>query len=156
VEHIVGYEITAAVLVLAWVVIAQLIARPLVRVPFVGGFLAAIGLAAMIALVTVHVVDGTDATLMAISWVIGVGLAVARASLVRMWLDGGRIMRRGGALTTALWIVAVAQHLAIDLLLPPGVGVATIAFFFGSSLVAQWIVMSRRARPIRARLSMFA
>ncbi|WP_018178768.1 hypothetical protein [Jongsikchunia kroppenstedtii] len=96
-----------------------------------------------------------DIGLVAVSMLVGVGLAAARAHTVRLHRDeSGQVWRTGTAATLVLWIVAIAQHVAIHLVVDPGLASASLMLYFGAVLLVQNLLVTRRAerqfgRPMR-------
>jgi hypothetical protein len=77
---------------------------------------------------------------------------VARALTVRVWRQGGQLMRKGTWLTAVLWIVAVAAHYGYDAVVAghitgktgASVGNATILLYLVISLAVQQFVLLKR------------
>ncbi|GAB3917654.1 hypothetical protein GCM10011575_31120 [Microlunatus endophyticus] len=139
--------------ILTLVLVQQLRVRRLRHIPYVGSFLTVIGTTAFVILVVKHVVTVDEALLMVCSLAVTVGLAVIRGGITRLRRDiDGTILRQGGLLTVVLWLVAIGQHIAVGLLLPAGVGLATLSLFFGASLVTQVLALDVRARNLPDRV----
>ena len=148
IEDVVGLAILALVLV------QQLRPRPVRRIPYLGGVLAVIGSVALATLVLKHVVSPAGTALLLTSLAVTAVLGIVRGLVTRVWWDADRgLLRQGGALTVILWLVAIAQHIGADLLLPPGVGIATLSLFFGVSLVSQVVTIGVRSRGGAAQLA---
>ncbi|KAA1395374.1 hypothetical protein [Aeromicrobium ginsengisoli] len=142
-------QVVAAVVVVL-ILRRQVRLRRLRRWPHLGMFLTALGVAASTILVVKHVTSLADDSLLVASAIATTALAVARGRIMRLGRDdAGQVVRQGGALTVVLWLAALAQHIGVDELLPPGVGAATLSLFFGLSLVAQTLVLNHRARDLR-------
>ncbi|MGH3264928.1 MAG: hypothetical protein ACRDNS_23380 [Trebonia sp.] len=88
------------------------------------------------------------------SAILAVGFGVLRATTVRLRRgEDGQLLRKGTWLTAMLWIVAVAAHLAFDVLIAGGasegkgdIGTATLALYLAASFGAQQMVMLKRAK----------
>ena len=142
-------EYAIGAVILGLVLIQQLRARPLRRVPVAGIFLAAIGTAALMVLAIKHVISNGQLELILLSLAITASLGAARGLLTRLWREGQTVWRQGGYVTILLWMLAIAQHIAFDIVLPRGVGLATLSLFFGVSLISQFIVAVIRTRNAR-------
>lgn len=143
IEYAVGTVICGLVL------FQQLRARPVRRFPAAGIFLAAIGTVALTVLAVKHVISNGQLELILLSLAITAMLGVARGALTRMWREARKVWRQGGFTTILLWILAIAQHMAFDLALPRGVGLATLSLFFGVSLISQFTTITIRSRAAR-------
>jgi hypothetical protein len=79
---------------------------------------------------------------------------VARAITVRVWRQGGLLMRKGTWVTAILWIVAVAAHYGYDDLVAghitgkngSSVGNATVLLYLMISLTVQQFVLLARVK----------
>jgi hypothetical protein len=79
---------------------------------------------------------------------------VARAITVRVWRQGGLLMRKGTWITAILWIVAVAAHYGYDDLVAghitgkngSSVGNATVLLYLMISLTVQQFVLLARVK----------
>jgi hypothetical protein len=79
---------------------------------------------------------------------------VARAITVRVWRQGGLLMRKGTWVTAILWIVAVAAHYGYDDLVAghitgkngSSVGNATVLLYLVISLTVQQFVLLARVK----------
>ena len=132
--------------ILVFVLVQQLRARRLRPFPVIGSFLAVIGTISLVILVVKHVVTPEQTAVMVGSLAVTAALAVARGFVTSLWrAHDGSLMRQGGGITSALWLLAIGQHIVADTVLPPGVGIATLSLFFGVSLVAQVVTLGRRA-----------
>lgn len=133
--------------VLAWLLYGQLRARPLTGSFSVPLILCAVGVAALVSASRVHPM--TPATL-AILAALLIGdaslLGALRAYTVRLWQDGGRVMRQGTWLTLLLWIAGVAIHVWIGQ--AGGIGTSDLLLYLGVTLAAQRLVLQARARHL--------
>lgn len=90
------------------------------------------------------------------SLVLAAVMGVLRAVTVRLWRgDDGQLLRRGTWLTAVLWVVAVAAHLGLDLLVTGGpagqqgsVGNASIVLYLAVSFGVQQLVLLNRAQRL--------
>jgi len=88
------------------------------------------------------------------SLVLAAVFGVARALTVRVWRQGGQLMRKGTWLTGVLWIVGLAAHLGFDYLVAGhvngtnggNVGDATILLYLVVTLTLQQFVLLARVR----------
>ncbi|MFE6686424.1 hypothetical protein ACFVFQ_08075 [Streptomyces sp. NPDC057743] len=135
--------ITAVVLV--WLLSRQLTERPLRERSPVGLVLLVIGAVETGVYVTSSPLSWRDGAVVVASLAVGVLLAAVRAFTVRLSVRGGRVMRQGTALTAALWIVSLGQHFLIDTAVAAQLGAVTVLFYFGVVLLAQQLVLVRRA-----------
>ena len=79
---------------------------------------------------------------------------VARAITVRVWRQGGLLMRKGTWITAILWIIAVAAHYGYDDLVAghitgkngSNVGNATVLLYLVISLTVQQFVLLARVK----------
>ncbi|MFJ5677616.1 hypothetical protein [Streptomyces sp. NPDC093097] len=138
-------NLAIAALVLVWLLSRQLTERPLRERSPVGLVLIAIGAVETGWYVTSYPLTWRDGALVAASLAAGVLLAAVRAFTVRLSVREGRIMRQGTALTAALWILGLAQHFLIDTAVAAQLGAVTVLFYFGVVLLAQQLVLVRRA-----------
>jgi hypothetical protein len=88
------------------------------------------------------------------SFVVGAGLAVARAYTVRLWFAEHLLLRQGTWLTVGLWLVAFGVHALAGLLvrhLPGGFGLesATGMLYLAMSSLIQQAVLVQRGRRMR-------
>ncbi|TDP96675.1 hypothetical protein [Labedaea rhizosphaerae] len=140
-------NIAVTVLVLAFLLSRQLAVRPLRERSMIGLVLLVVGLVEAGQFVSAHSLDAGDLALLVLSLAIGCALAVVRALwTIRLWVQDGRTMRQGNALTALLWVVSLGQHLAVDKVVLAGAGSATILLYFGVVLVVQREVLVLRAR----------
>jgi hypothetical protein len=88
------------------------------------------------------------------SLVLAGAFGVARAMTVRVWRQGGLLMRKGTWITAILWIVAVAAHYGYDDLVAghitgkngSSVGNATVLLYLVISLTVQQFVLLARVK----------
>lgn len=140
-------NIVITVLVLAFLLTRQLSARPLRDRSLIGLILVLVGLVGSAQFFTKNHPGAGDVALLVVSLAIGVALAAVRALwTVRLWVQDGRTMRQGSALTAVLWVVSLGQHLAMDKLVMTGAGTATILLYFGIVLMVQREVLLMRAK----------
>jgi hypothetical protein len=135
-----------------WVLYRQTIARPVTARSLVilPGILVVIGLAA-ISNIGGGKLSTTAVTYLALDVVSSVALGALRGCFVRVFERDGVMWRQGGAVTIALWIVAIGVRIVIGILASnAGVGNvsnAALEVAFGVSLLAQnGVVALRGAR----------
>ncbi|MBO0787529.1 MAG: hypothetical protein J2P33_15800, partial [Actinobacteria bacterium] len=102
-----------------------------------------------------HHADGLTYAALAGSLVLAAGFGALRAVTVRLWLADGQVWSRGGWLTAALWIAALAAHLGYDELVARGhgqasVGAATVLLYLAVTLGIQRVIVLQRARRLPA------
>jgi hypothetical protein len=142
-------NVVVTVLVLVFLLSRQLSVRPLRERSVIGLVLVVLGLVGSAQFFAAHHPGVGDVALLALSLVIGCGLAVVRALwTIRLWVRDGRTLRQGNALTALLWVVSLGQHLAVDKVVLTGAGSATILLYFGVVLTVQ-----REALVLRAHKS---
>jgi hypothetical protein len=139
-----------AVVVLAWIIVRQLQARPVnERNPFtVMVALAGVGLYQIAALAgKVQIPPFAYLTL-----VVGLGSGAyfgwLRGRLVRVWRRDGQLLRQGNWLTVVLWVAGLAGHLGIDqtgVLLSRGTG-RDAASALGTSGILLYVAVALAAQ----------
>jgi hypothetical protein len=85
------------------------------RSPMIFLVIAAIGVAQLVDAWQQHRPTGLGIGLLAVSLVLAVGFGVWRAASMRLWRQENQLWQQGTAVTLALWVVAVAVHVGIDL-----------------------------------------
>jgi hypothetical protein len=88
------------------------------------------------------------------SLVLAAVFGVARAITVRVWRQGGQLMRKGTWITATLWVIAVAAHYGYDDLVAghitgkngSSVGNATVLLYLVISLTVQQFVLLARVK----------
>jgi uncharacterized membrane protein YhaH (DUF805 family) len=88
------------------------------------------------------------------SLVLAAVFGVARALTVRVWRQGGQLMRKGTWITAVLWVIAVAAHYGYDDLVAghitgkngSSVGNATVLLYLVISLTVQQFVLLARVK----------
>ncbi|WP_052589994.1 DUF1453 family protein [Luteipulveratus mongoliensis] len=102
-------------------------------------------------------VSTTAWVLLAVSFVVGVAFALVRGTQVHVWREGGVLMRQGNAVTIALWVVSIAVHIGIDVLIggtgsaAEGLGTTSILAYLAAVLAVQQFVTLRRAEALADR-----
>jgi len=155
-------NVVLGVLVLAWILSRQVQKRPVrassLRVPVI---LAAVGLYEATSFVKdAAPASGVPASVLALlvlGVVVGGALAAVRGVQMRVWRDAdGTVVRQGTGLTVLLWLVAIAAHLGIDVLIDhvshelSGLGSASLLLYLGVVLAIQGLVVQRRAQLLPA------
>lgn len=153
-----GSDVTSLVIglaVLALVLFRQLATRRLSENYRLSVILAVIGVVQFVDFLKGH--PGNPAGITAAvagSLVLAAGFGVARALTVRVWRQGGQLMRKGTWITALLWIVAVAAHYGYDDLVAghitgkngSSVGNATVLLYLVISLTVQQFVLLARVK----------
>jgi hypothetical protein len=95
-------------------------------------------------------------------WVAGtlvvgaLGLGVLRGLSMRVWTGNGWVLRQGGAVTMALWLVSLLVHFVGDAgqghAGAAGLEGASFLLYLGVTLCVQYYVVYRRALPLWGQL----
>jgi uncharacterized membrane protein len=94
-----------------------------------------------------HVITPADAETLAASLLfIAIGLGAVRAYTVKLWRDGGKVLRQGTYITLALWLAGTAVHVGLESL-ARGAS-ATDLLYLGLTLAAQRLVLQVRVRNL--------
>lgn len=115
------------------------------------GVLGVIGVIEIADAVRGHAVGSTAWAWIIASLVVGAVLGAVRAFTVKVWrLPDGSALRKGTALTAALWIVSLGAHLAMEAGIDhatkvAGLGAASLLLYVAVTLGAQREVLRRRA-----------
>ena len=134
-----------AALVLVWLLKRQLSARPVRERSWLPIALVIVGACETISYAHQFGMSARSATVLATSVGLGVLLAVGRAYTVRLWDNDATTMQQGNYWTAALWIIALAQHLALEALLDKNLAAVTLLAYFGLSMLAQRLTLLQRA-----------
>ena len=141
--------------VLALVLVRQLSTRRLSENYRLSVILAVIGVVQFVDFLKGHPGNPSGITEAVIgSLVLAAVFGVARAITVRVWRQGGQLLRKGTWVTAGLWVVAVAAHYGYDALVAghltgkngSSVGNATILLYLVISLTVQRFVLLARVR----------
>jgi hypothetical protein len=141
--------------VLALVLVRQLSTRRLSENYRLSVILAVIGVVQFVDFLKGHPGNPSGITEAVIgSLVLAAVFGVARAITVRVWRQGGQLLRRGTWVTAGLWVVAVAAHYGYDDLVAghitgkngSSVGNATVLLYLVISLTVQQFVLLARVR----------
>ena len=143
---VMAVNLLIAAVVLLWILARQLRTRPVRERSRIGIVLLVVGVVQTYSFVSGHRLGVADLSWVSLSLVIGLGLAVLRAFTVRIWQEGGVVLRRGTWVTAVLWLVAIGQHLLIDQFVAPGFSDASLLLYFGVVLTVQQLVLVGRAR----------
>jgi hypothetical protein len=151
-------NILLGLLVVAVIIIRQLTVRPvredsrMVLVLVLGAY----GLVAIGRTLRGHHVSVAAMAVLVASLVGAAALGGMRALTVRVWRDqSGQLVRRGTAITAALWIVSLAVHLGADMWLTKltniaALGASTIAIYLAVTWGTQATVLRSRAMRLAA------
>lgn len=71
------------------------------------------------------------------------GLGAVRALTVRLWREGGTVVRRGTWVTVLLWLVGLGVHLGVDAV--ARISDSSALLYLGVTLAAQRLVLQARA-----------
>ena len=157
-------NILLGLLVVAVIIIRQLTVRPvredsrMVLVLVLGAY----GLVAIGRTLRGHHISVAAMAVLVASLVGAAALGGMRALTVRVWRDqSGQLVRRGTAITAALWIVSIAVHLGADVWLAKlsnigGLGASTIAMYLAVTWGIQGTVLRSRALRLGARDAQYA
>ena len=151
------YAVGALILIL--VLLRQVRVRPVPRVfqPRLPVVIGVIGLFEMFSYAGDDHVSST-----AWWWVVGtlvvgaLGVGVLRGLSIRVWTGNGWVLRQGGAITMALWLVSLLVHFVGDAGQghsgAAGLEGASFLLYLGVTLCAQYYVVYRRALPLWGQL----
>ena len=144
--------IVIALAVLAWLLWRQLQVRELRRdrgmlLPLI---LVAAGIAEIASYGHDHPLHTAGYALLAVSIVVAAVFGAIRASTVRLWIADGKLLRQGTYVTCALWIAAIAIHIAGDNVIAPHdadrLGGVSLLLYLGVTLAVQRFCLNERAR----------
>jgi hypothetical protein len=141
--------------VLAWVLFRQLSTRRLSENYRLSLILAIIGAVQFVDFLKGH--PGNPGGITAAvtgSLVLAAAFGVARSLTVRVWRQGGQLLRKGTWVTALLWVIAVAAHYGYDDLVAghitgkngSSVGNATVLLYLVISLTVQQFVLLARVK----------
>lgn len=154
--------VVIAVLVVGWILLRQMQARPLKdRSARVAIVLAAVGLAQTVQyLASGGEVGAGHAVAVVLGLIIAVALAYPRALTTKVFPGAdGRYLRQGTAATIGMWILAIVAHIMVDVLVPLAMGDhtgrgfagVTTMLFIGTTLYAQSYFLQQRVAAHRAQ-----
>src|ERR1700722_17697029 len=142
--------------VLALFLSRQLVTRRLSESYRLSVILAVVGIVEFVDFLNGHPSDdGGIAAAVVGSLVLAAAFGAVRALTVRVWREGGQVLRRGTWLTAPLWVAALAAHLGYDYLVAGhvtgknggNIGDATIILYLVVTLTVQrFILLNRVAR----------
>jgi uncharacterized membrane protein YhaH (DUF805 family) len=153
-----GANVTSLIIglaVLAYVLARQLMTRRLSDNYRLSLILGIIGVVEFVTFLKGHPGNpGGITAAVAGSLVLAAVFGVARAITVKVWREGGQLMRKGTWLTAVLWIIAVAAHYGYDDLVAghitgkngSSVGNATVLLYLVISLTVQQFVLLARVK----------
>jgi hypothetical protein len=151
------YAVGALILVL--VLLRQVRVRPVPRVfqPRLPVVIGVIGLFEMFGYAGDHHVSSAAWLWVAGTLVVGaLGLGVLRGLSMRVWTGNGWVLRQGGAVTMALWLVSLLVHFVGDAgqghAGAAGLEGASFLLYLGVTLCVQYYVVYRRALPLWGQL----
>lgn len=151
------YAVGALILVL--VLLRQVRVRPVPRAfhPRLPVVIGVIGLLEMFSYTGNHHVSSTAWLWVAGTLVVGaLGLGVLRGLSIRVWTGNGWVLRQGGAITMALWLVSLLVHFVGDAGQghsgAAGLEGASFLLYLGVTLSVQYYVVYRRALPLWGQL----
>ena len=146
-------------LILILVLLRQVRVRPVPRVfqPRLPVVIGVIGLFEMFSYAGNHHVSSSAWLWVAGTLVVGaLGLGVLRGLSMRVWTGNGWVLRQGGAITMALWLVSLLVHFVGDAgqghAGAAGLEGASFLLYLGVTLCAQYYVVYRRALPLWGQL----
>lgn len=151
-------SIVVGLVVLGWILYRQLQARPVreERPYLLMVVLGALGLVeTQQFLADKHLAPGAYIVLV-VSLAVGMGIGFVRGWLVHIWRVDGVLTRQGNGATVVLWLVGLAIHLGIDVVLGAvesdarGLGLASLWLYLALALAAQRYAVLRRARTLSA------
>lgn len=104
-----------------------------------------------------HVVSTTAWGLLVASLVVGAGFGALRGRTVHVWRDGGVLYRKGNATTLVLWLVGLALHLGLDVVIKhvddsaAGLGSSSVLLYLAVTLGVQQVLVLERAEHLTTR-----
>ena len=151
------YAVGALILIL--VLLRQVRVRPVPRVfqPRLPVVIGVIGLFEMFGYAGDHHVSSAAWLWVAGTLVVGaLGLGVLRGLSMRVWTGNGWVLRQGGGVTMALWLVSLLVHFVGDAgqghAGAAGLEGASFLLYLGVTLCVQYYVVYRRALPLWGQL----
>lgn len=143
-----------AILVVAWIFYRQLSERPVkdnpLKLPIILGIIGVVQAANY--LDTVHSVPVDEVVAVIAGFCFAALIAIPRAHSMRIYRNtAGVLVRKGNVLTLLLWVVAIAAHIGIGVLVPAvfghglghafsGLDAATIVVYLAISLGVQGMI----------------
>ena len=116
--------------------------------------LAVIGLVEVAQFRGQHDVTAAAWGLLAASLVVGAGFGALRGRTVHVWREDGTLYRQGNVATLVLWIVGLALHFSVDLLIAQvdadakGLGSVAVLLYLAVTLGVQQLVVLERAEHL--------
>lgn len=158
----VGESVLFGLVVFAFLLWRQLQVRRLRegRSWLIAGALVVVGVLEVTRYLAGHHVAHAALALIGVSFLVGIGFGAVRARTVKIWRQESTVVTQGTWLTIALWLVTVAVHFAIDLMVDASsrngaqAGAAAILIYLGLTLGAQRLVVFARARDIRPQAAL--
>ena len=101
-----------------------------------------------------HTLKTETIALIVASLIVAAVFGAIRAATVRLWVEGSTVMQRGSAVTVALWIVAIAVHLGLDVLIDKStdishLGTSTLLIYLAVTFGVQSLIIAGRAAKVR-------
>jgi hypothetical protein len=148
-------NIVIGVAVVAWLIVRQLQVRPLKeRKPYrIALVLGVIGVVEISNYLGGRQLPPAGYLIMALSLVVAALFGFLRARVTAVWRqDDGVLVRQGNAVAAVLWVVGVALHLGIDLVLRSAVpkfdqlgSVSLLLYLAVTISVQRWVLTNKAA-----------
>jgi len=116
--------------------------------------LGVIGLVETVQFHQQHDVSTAAWSLLVASLVVGAGFGALRGLTVHVWRDGGVLYRKGNAATLVLWLVGLALHLGVDVVIKhvdnsaSGLGSSSVLLYLAVTLGVQQVLVLDRAEHL--------
>lgn len=138
-------SLVVTVLVLAYVLYQQLQVRPVTGRILLPIILIVLGGSSVASYSHQHPLSHSAVAALAGVLILDAGaLGALRACTVRLWRDGGRVMRQGTWFTIALWLAGLAIHIAVDQTVH--LASSSLLLYLGITYLIQRLVLLSRAR----------
>ena len=157
-------NIAIGLIVVGLLLVRQLQPRPARETSSIGLvlILAAAGIAEITKTTGSRHLTAAAVAWLAVSLMAGAGLGAVRAATVRIWRgQDGSAWRQGTILTAALWLIALAAHLALDTVIDhtsriSALGTSSILLYLAVTLGVQHEIVRRRVTvqapgPVKVR-----
>ena len=147
-------NIVIGLAVLALLLVRQLSKRPVKqdRQPLFLLVLLVLGVVDLVEFAHKRPVSGPAIAMLVASLLLAGAFGAVRAYTVRFWREDGTLFQQGSLITVALWLVSIAAHFGIDILVDrnspvQGLASAALTIYLAVSFgVQRFVVRSRAAK----------
>ncbi len=140
-------SIVVSVVILGYIVWNQIRVRRVRTAMVLPVILIVLGAGDLSRYVGRHGLSAADMAVLAVSFLfVAIGLGAVRAYTVRLWQDGGNVLRQGTYVTILLWLAGAAIHVGVDSLVHSAA--ATYLLYLGLTLGSQRLVLAARAKRL--------